>query len=833
MGPAGLRLVTDGHLERLLGVPVGPRPAYDAVRAAAYAGKAAAFTTAARAWATRPLSLPGRTHVSKQCLASKIIFQLAYTQPTNQQLSALQASIRKFVAQHTCAQGDVPAHLSAALFPSQAVLAMPPAEGGMGYPVLDAFATAMQAKLIAQLPGPRICKHQPLWRQLLADPTFNVCSWVITQPSALQLPASLQRAQDHITAFAKLGVHRITPYADQSFFSVLAEPLLFNPAITMDMAAALAPAAGGPAARMGPLGGCPEAAGWRYLRDVYAAMHAPGVPSLALIAAVQAVLAALPEPWRQQMRLHPPPLPRFACAAAPGSPTCPASYVVRGRVQADQPPRTFWMTPTGQLVPLLPGHVAPLGDYQVPMDALHWEPAAVLLLRVPSDQLTPDQREQQQLPQAQRPPWPKRPHFLAPWRSVWIDPSVWGWFAPGDTARPVSLAAFTVKSARERMTATAYQQRTVGQPGAPYLPGRGVYPRLWGLRPPAPPAAPAGQPQPPVVQWDSTGLQSMEQRWRQDFLDQLATEHDEAVAEAGGYLPGEHDAAAQPAWMQLDPHHDPARQQRLLARQQRAAEVQGAQQQPQQLHAPAPAAVQPVPGVDCRRVWKSLRMPVLRVQDRVVAYLILHGSLLVKAMQLHCSYNQGFPAAMACCPTCVAAWAPAQLETLTHAFMDCPAVAPALDWLLQVYAALTDQPAPPRHPLVILGDAHWIWHPAQGQHSAMWTLLRVTYLGCVWATRCAQGQYGGAAAIVEGVITALTDGVQRDWARVVTDVQQGAAGVFPSVWFRGRSPQLEAEQFQNLWPAVGGWFQVENGVIHVRLSQQWPVPAPVAVPAIE
>jgi hypothetical protein len=74
--------------------------------------------------------------------------------------------------------------------------------------------------------------------------------------------------------------------------------------------------------------------------------------------------------------------------------------------------------------------------------------------------------------------------------------------------------------------------------------------------------------------------------------------------------------------------------------------------------------------------------------------------------------------------------APAQLETLSHAFPDCPAVAPALDWLLQLYAALTGQPPPPRDPLVILGAADWIWHPAQGLHCDLWTLLRITYLGC-------------------------------------------------------------------------------------------------------
>jgi exonuclease III len=845
--PGGLKLIPDGRSERLLGVPVGPGLSYAAQRAAVYQGKAAAFTGAAQAWASVPLSLPGRTHVAKQCLASKTIFQLAYTQPDEGQLRTMQASIRHFVAAHTQAQGDVPPHLSSAIFPAQPILAMPADEGGMGYPMLSTFATAMQAKLIAQLPGPRLSAYQPLARSLLAEPVFGVVSWVITQPSAVQLPPTLSRLQDHVTAFSQLHVHRVKLPSEQGFFSILAEPLLYNPAIDMDMAAALTPAQGGPGAAMGWLAGCPAVSGWRYLRDVYATMHAPGVLSLAVTAAVRAVLTALPAPWRSAMQLHPPPLPRFSCASVPATPTCPASYLVRGRVVRDGPVRTFWMSTTGQLLELLPGDVAPLGDRHVALDALQWEPAAVALVRASPEQLTPEEAHQQNLPAADRPPWPQRPRFLGPWRSVWIDPTVWGWFTPGAQPRPISLVDYTVKRARARLTAAAYQRYSAALPGARYQPATGIFPKLWGTRPAAPPAVPAGQPAQPVP-WDSTGLQVLEQRWRQDWLDQLATQHHHAIAAAGGFLHGEQDAALPPAWMDLQHHPDPARAQRMAARAQRVAQLAEQQEfhqlppaQPALQAAPPdpaaaaanPAAPPPPPphlltsGIDCRRVWRSLLHPTLRVQDRVVAWLVLHGCLLVRALQLHCSKHVDFPAARACCPTCVTAMAPAQLETLSHAFLDCPAVAPALDWLLQVYAALTGQPAPPRDPLVILAAADWIWHPATGTHYDLWTLLRVTYLGCVWAARCTLDSYGGAAAIAQAVIAALTDGVHRDWARVTTNVVQGAAGVFPTVWFRGRSPQIDLEHFQRLWPLVGEWYQIQDGVLTVRFSQDWPVPVPM------
>ena len=156
-----------------------------------------------------------------------------------------------------------------------------------------------------------------------------------------------------------------------------------------------------------------------------------------------------------------------------------------------------------------------------------------------------------------------------------------------------------------------------------------------------------------------------------------------------------------------------------------------------------------------------------------------------------------------------------------------PAVAPALDWLLQLYSSLTHQPAPPRDPLVILAAAHWRWHPAPGPNSALWTLLRVTFLGCVWQARSAREQHGGPASIAAAVVAALTQGVQRDWARVSTDVLHEAVGLVPRSWFRGVSPALTVDQFSRMWPAVGGWYQIAAGDrLHVHLSSNWPIAFP-------
>ena len=802
--PAGIPVGPAGTPQRLLGVPLGPGVPHAQQLDAAFGGQPMAMSAAARAWAPVQLTLPGRVHVAKQCLISKVVFQLAYLHPTAAQIQPMQKAVRDFVAGHQRQQGDVPAALCNTLHPAQHVIALPVRQGGLGYPMLDTFATAMQAKSVAHLVGPRVRPWQAIWQQLLAD-QWGVFTWVVTAPRAVHLPDRLSRIQDHVTAFSQLHVHRVVPYDKQSFFSIMAEPLFYNPAINLDMPRLLDPDSG-------PFIAAPQPRAWRALRDVYSTMHSARPHSLAVSVALQLVLAALPAPWQAALHLHPPPLPLWMCAPAPQQPGYPPTFVVRCADQPNQPSKSYWMRASGELMELLPGGVAPVGGQVLPLQALVWEPAAVVAVKKPARMLTAEEQRDQRLPPGQRPPWPTSFFFLGPWATVSLDPQVWGWSWQGldRETHSCNLAHYTVKGARLRLTNQAYQLHAAAAPGAAYAPGIGAWPRLWGARPAAPPAAAPGQPE-PQVQYDTTGITTLEAAWQAAYA---ARQRQELVDDGLARPAGERDAAVNPAWMRLQGEH-PARP---------PPHPRG----PPAPVAPAPAA--PTVGVPCCSAWLALQHPALRVPHRTVAWLVMHGALMVRAFQLYCSDGQVLPASHGHCPVCRAGdtLAQPQLETLTHAFMDCPAVAAALDWLRDVYAALTGQPPPPRDPLVVLGGAHWRWSPAAGPHHDLWLLLRVTFMGCAWAARCAgMLGHGGPRAVVSAVISALSDGLVRDWARVTSDVTQRAVGLVPLVWFRGLSPKLERDDFARMWPACGDWYTIcPQGLLTVRLSHTWPIQAP-------
>ena len=86
-------------------------------------------------------------------------------------------------------------------------------------------------------------------------------------------------------------------------------------------------------------------------------------------------------------------------------------------------------------------------------------------------------------------------------------------------------------------------------------------------------------------------------------------------------------------------------------------------------------------------VWKKLHDPTMARSHVVTCWRIMHGALPVNAFRLR--VNGNLPAEEGCCghPACHAT---STLETLTHALMECPAIAPAVDWLLEVWKALTN-----------------------------------------------------------------------------------------------------------------------------------------------
>jgi exonuclease III len=823
---------------RFLGVPFAPAAPNHALAAEAFKGRAQTIRETGKSWLSLRHALWGRVVIAMQCLASKPIYQLAFFKAPKADLQEMQAALRAYVATSSDPRDASP--VSGLVYPCEAAMAMPPHEGGLGYPVLATFQVALLARLVAQLVGPRARPWQGLVRRFLQDPELGVASWVVTQPTAMRLPLGMQRLQACVDAFAALGVTRIVAPDEQPFHSIMAEPLFWNPAIqvppTRDSVTGLALSFKDAVSTHQDA----QVRAWRYLRDVYATLHTGPQPvTLAVHAAVGALLPALPEPWRHALHTFPPPASEWECALVPagtvGGVLRPAYVARRAAAAGDMQ----WVLDTGRMVHMLPGGRPPIGQGALELDGLQWQPAHVVSLPAIDQRLTTEQWMDQRLPPRDRPERPQEAWLVGPWAHVWLDSEVWG--LPR-AQQPTPLTCFSVKLARGRLTAAAWaasrRQRATG--GAPYSQGLGIYPKLWGKRPWLPP--PGQEPE-----WDPDGINALERGWAEEYAAARAGEQQQRDLLVGGRPPGEHDAADMRADMQLvNPPPRPKRpspEEREVVRAARRAAARappdGVQQPPDPVPNPDPAP-QPAPVPDHGRavnavsVWARTRALPLPHFHRTAAWRMLHGVLMVRALRLRLlrvTRPATADSASGCCQACLAAGRGRHLETLTHTFITCPSVAPALTWLRAVVQALLGE-APPLDPLVLIADAPWRWRLAD---DALWGTLRVAYLGSVWHLRESETHHPGPAAVIDEVVATVRHSVMRDASRI-DGVELGDAGgpPIPAVWFRGPEPKLDQEDFDALWPNSGDWYQLQPGPapVHVRLSAAWPVPFPVPAAAL-
>ncbi len=352
------------------------------------------------------------------------------------------------------------------------------------------------------------------------------------------------------------------------------------------------------------------------------------------------------------------------------------------------------------------------------------------------------------------------PLLVGPWESVQVDPNAWGWGKK-------DLLAFTVKSASvRRVQLRALRCVAAGR----YQPKSGCRPKLWG-----PPPPPPGSPVPP------TGLAVLEACWRHSYDTQPP----------GGGQRGVRRPAAE-FEVGLLPCQAPGRRARVGVWQRVCAR-----------HAlepdPPPTAALAVPPDDTgdaaapgstdsaeRCLWVELRRADLPREQYVLLYRILHGCLYVGAFLHHISI---IPRQQACCSHLAC---PGELETLSHAFALCPAVAPAAEWVGRVFAAVAACHAPPpaamAEVLLVGNGGGWV---APAEAHQVWLLLRGSFLHAVWQLRCRRSLTGEpftAQAVCAATVAAVTSTLRRDWARV-TQSLIGMSGMCPE-WFRGRSPAL-------------------------------------------
>jgi exonuclease III len=902
----GFKMVPPGEVGRLLGAPL--TASSDAACQAAFAHQPGAMRAAAAPWRLLGLNQPARALVAKQCLGSKLVYQMGFTRPTKRQLAACQQTVRLFVA-----APSGPAEVSpnaAQLWPREAVLALPKGEGGMGYPVLRHASTALLAKFVARAFCPGRQPWKALARGLLGgtEGAHGTAAWPVTLPAAG--PQGLARAKalcaglpalvrPHVEAAVGLAPTRVVGPEAQPFHSVMAEPLFHNSMVQVgdrclepgDLLAAAGQGEGG--RRVGA---------WRCLGDVRRDLLDVRAP-LEVTGAAAVVLGAVPVPWQAHLQALEAPAPEWECVSAPGPTGSATTYVRRSQAPAPSTPHSwaevlYRQLPTGRLALVAPAWAmdnvtdevggAARREIERLMARLSapdvaWQPAAVFARPKPRrrwmirEYVAMDyfdgaeaQLEAAALDASRG---PQEFWLLGPWAAQPLDPSVWGL-----GGRP--LLDYEVKAA----TAMGVQRAAAVALGDRYQPGKGVWPAVWPR-----PAGPEGAASP--------GLAGLEAGWLAAFQRRPETEAEaQRASRAGPAQPRPREEEWQAAqsrfiadttpWLRPRAGPRPHVQDVVAGRASRVRLVEappapgaqparrcrpvpvgappalpappaGAQQpQPQQPHAGqqqpapagahggraegpaaqgAPAGAPPGPQPDwaaVRRAWGRQGDRAVRREDALVCYRAMHGVLGVNAFQLAVRTN--WPRSRGCCPAPECSQAE-RLETLSHAFLECPAAALVVQWALDLWAALTPgHPQPPRCSLqqLLLGD-NWAagWAP-QRAHAPIWGRLRAALLGALWDARCqlalgptsdsiALRAHGAAAA----VLGRLSEAANLGFLRATADVRT-LSPAYPSQWFRGRAFGMEMQAFLKEWSMEGRFCDVVAGQLQLRVTHLLPVPLP-------
>ena len=141
------------------------------------------------------------------------------------------------------------------------------------------------------------------------------------------------------------------------------------------------------------------------------------------------------------------------------------------------------------------------------------------------------------------------------------------------------------------------------------------------------------------------------------------------------------------------------------------------------MDAAAPAAGQAAPWA---HVWRVIHTSHLDRLQRITAWRLLHGKLLVGAFSQH--IRRADPAGH----SCPHSGCESQPATLTQIFITCFLAAGVWDWHAATWAAVTGENAPPRSTDLLLADDTRMWEPPR-QLRPLWQLLRLATICQLWA----------------------------------------------------------------------------------------------------
>ena len=125
-------------------------------------------------------------------------------------------------------------------------------------------------------------------------------------------------------------------------------------------------------------------------------------------------------------------------------------------------------------------------------------------------------------------------------------------------------------------------------------------------------------------------------------------------------------------------------------------------------------------------LWQSVHAAHFDRQHRVLWWRLLHGSLMCRAYKayIHSLSAQESYCPYASCSSCA--------QTLTHLFIQCPATAQTIQWLCQIWGAITGQMPPATAAVLLAADAS-VWQPDTAALQQAWHRLRLATLHSIWS----------------------------------------------------------------------------------------------------
>lgn len=824
----GVQFVPPAQHIRHLGVLLSAGDPEGACRAM-FAKRRAGVQLRIRSWARFQLSYLGRLLVAKQVLASSLYYHATFDCPPRDVLEQIVECVDSFVEFGRWVEPGEAGVVRR--LPSAAVESLGYALGGLRRPDIPAQVMALHAKVAAMLLHPRRHDWKELMRRALEReaPRLGPAALV-----SLCLPVACAGRSGRRLAYRKalhaLAPNRVVPPSELTPRHVLTERVLYNAQVVGAGATEPVSTALPHALQQWPEF-VPSLGGVRAVLRAGAGA-AGSAQSRRFAAAQQLASRVVPEGWRQALAAAELPQPLWmvsGCGAwlrwcgPPGRHSGGATlFAVRadGRVAAAEPASAA-------------GGVA------------SWQPACVVWCPVLKGQtllvqLQPDPHlaNADAFKVAEGQPCPLQAWVLGVWGvDVWVDPNVWGFGG-------VPLTAFKVSGAADRLKLLGLCR---AKPA--FNPADGVRPAVFSV----PGRAETGL---AAVEERQVGL--FAQRWRA-----LAEQQPGQGRRVRPRLPEDERGLCplyEAGWMRASASRAHPLE-RALARQGAAQAAAGAQARRDDCRDVLAAYVADRPrewgGAACRPPWRQAFVDLHRHKRlgrrlRFFGWVLAHGALRCGGVLVQWwAARQGAEApavedfveqcgcsAEVCVRRERPPGEPPPCETLSHVFLHCPVVQPALQWLRRLCQRVFGQAPPLDADVIVVGDGSK-WAPAAGDASgdawSLWTHLRLQYLKTVWsltARRARTGQQFDAAAVVAATAAALERAIWLDWERVWA-APEGAHGL-PS-WCRLGLKQvvLDRSAFERRWLAGSVLARLEGAagrsMLRVHVPRAFSEPAAEAV----